>query len=254
VSRRAAPIATFVATVLLGAACSSGGSSTSSASSSSTSAASTTSSTTATVAPAACATAPAAAPATTVRQTHGQADVDGDGTIDTVTVYGTGTDAAPGPWYVAVDVGGTIGRRQVAIADADPDDANQRIRYLGVADVGGARAVFAAVGSGASATIVGIFQLVGCDLVRVQSPEKSIVTFTVGGTVTHLSGARCRGEHDLELLQAQSTDGTTYSGSSTAAVVAAGTFTTSAPTTVPSVAPEDLAAYGELDCPGVEPL
>jgi hypothetical protein len=189
-----------------------------------------------------------------VRATQGRADVDGDGTSDSVTVYGTGTDAAPGPWYVAVDVAGAIGRRQVVIADADPDDANQNILYLGVAEAGGEPVVFAVVGTGASATIVGLFQLVGCDLVRVQTETKSLVTFTVGGTVTHLNGARCRGGADLELLQALSDDGTTYTGSSTVAVVAGGTFTAAPPTTVASIPSDELSAYGGLDCPGVEPL
>ena len=255
-SPRGAALAALVVTIALVAACSSnGGSSSSTASSGATTAPSTIApSTTATTAPMACATPPATAPASTVRATQGRADVDGDGTDDTVTVYGTGTDAAPGPWYVAVDVGGAIGRRQVVIADADPDDANQNIRYLGVAEAGGAPVVFAVVGSGASATIVGLFQLVGCDLVRVQTPTKSLVTFTIGGTVTHLNGARCRGGHDLELLQALSDDGTTYSGSSAVAVVAVGALTAEPPTTVASIASADLPAYGGLDCPGVEPL
>jgi hypothetical protein len=193
-------------------------------------------------------------PATSVRRTQVKGDVDGDGRVDTVAVYGTGTANAPGPWFVSVDLT-TTGLLVTPIADADPDDPNQNIRVLGVAPAGGAPAVFVAVGTGASATIVGLFQLVrGCDLVRVTTEAGAPATFTVGGTVTHLDGLRCPDGGGLDVLSARSTDGDTYAGTVTPAVVADGHVTLAPPMTVDPIAAPDLSAFGALACPGVEPL
>ncbi|MGI8662129.1 MAG: hypothetical protein ACR2LQ_02825 [Acidimicrobiales bacterium] len=178
-------------------------------------------------------------------------DVDGDGRSDRVQVYGEGSDEAPGPWQVAVDLAAN-GRRAATITDADFDDPTQRVRVLGVAGLGGEPVVFVVVGVGASASVVGFFQLVGCELVRVLTPAQSAASYAVGATVTHLDGLRCTAR-GLEILSAESADGVAYSATTTPAVLAHGTITLG-PGTTAEATPADLMAYGSLSCPGVEPL
>jgi hypothetical protein len=251
VTRRGAVAATVAVAAALVAACSGSSSPSVAPTTTTPTTAGTTTTTTAVTTTAPCASPPA--PAAMVRATKVTGDVDGTGAADTVTVYGTGTATAPGPWFVAVDLG-AAGRRQAPIADADPDDATQDVRVLGVATAGGSPVVFAAVGTGSSATIVGLFQLVGCELVRVMTPTAGPATYAVGGTVTHLDGLRCRDGQGIDVLSAKSVDGTTYTGTTTPIMVTGGQVTAEPPTSEDAVTESELRGYGGLVCPGVETL
>jgi hypothetical protein len=144
--------------------------------------------------------------------TEGTGDVDGDGQKDAITVYAEGSDAAPGPWHVLVTLAGGRGRLDALVTDAVQGDPSQRIGVLGASPIlgGPAEQLFIAVGSGSSATIVGIFAPAACSLARLSlAGSTAPAELAVGGTVTHLDGLRCRGGQ-LERLSALSADGVTY--------------------------------------------
>lgn len=208
----------------------------------------TTTTTTATTAPA-CADAPA--PAAEVRATTASADLDGDGRADTVTVAGAGSDDQPGPWQIVATLASGH-RRAAPIVDADAVDLRQAVRVLGVAPVGGTPTAFVVVGSGASTSVVGLFQLVGCDLARVTIGGTRPATLAVGGTVTHLDGIRCEAGGGLTVLTATSVDGVTYSATQAAATITDGVLQLDRqpPQDLPA---DQLDAYGQLVCPGVQP-
>jgi len=184
-------------------------------------------------------------PATAVDTSTATGDVDGDGRADDLEVYADGTDTNPGPWHLAVATArGT--RLATAIADVAPGE--EHVRLLGAATVAGpSQLVFVQVGTGASDSIVGLYTVAECSLARVAGP-----LLAVGGTVTHLDGLRC-GDGALSVLQADSTDGSTYQTSVQRYAVDAGSLTADGAPVTATMAASDprLSAFASLDCPGV---
>ena len=125
-------------------------------------------------------------PASAVNVTHADGDFNGDATTDTLTVYGTGTTTQPSPYHVQIELAASQGTVDTVIADAATDN-NQVVKALGGADItssaglppdGSGAEAFVEVGSGASAGLVGVFQLIGCSLTRLvgrraRSPRSS---------------------------------------------------------------------------------
>lgn len=207
----------------------------------------------------------AAVPPSAINVTHADGDFDGDGTADTFTVYGTGTASQPAPYHVHVDLGGGHGTADAVIVDAATDDT-QVVKALGGADItsraglppdGSGVEAFVTIGSGASDTIVAVFQLLDCSLTRLTGPQGNAPSnFAIGGSVTHLDGLRCDGTaggQRLVQLSATSDDGVTYTTKETRLTVENGHFTPDAPIT-DTVAAGDprLQAFSSLDCPGVQ--
>jgi hypothetical protein len=223
-------------------------------------------STTTTTAPSACTAGPR--PAGAVRVTSAPGDFNGDGTPDTLVVYGTGTDDAPAPYMVRVELGDGGGSVETPIVDA-ATDPNQNVKALGGADIsttsggsddGSGVEAFVAVGSGASTFLVGFYQLGACELVRLAGAGGSTpAELPVGGTVTHLSGVRCdAGSSGTRLVQvaAESTDGVTYATTEQ-------TFDVTDAKLVPAGPPvagtrggtdPELSRFSGLDCAGVSPI
>ena len=236
-------------------------SSAASSSSSSSSTSSSSSSTTASSGPCS----GAGVPGSAINVTHAGGDFDGDGTTDNVTVYGTGTTNQPSPYHVHMDLGGGHGTADAVIVDAATDDT-QIVKALGGADItasaglppdGSGDEAFVAVGSGASDTLVGVFQLTNCTITRLTGPQGNAPSnFPIGGSVTHLDGLRCDGTaggQRLVQLSATSDDGVTYRTKETRLTVASGHFSPDPPIT-DSVNQQDprLQAFSGLDCSGVQ--
>jgi hypothetical protein len=237
----------------------------SSATSSTTSTASTTS-TTSTTAPSGCTA--GARPASATRVSEAAGDFDGDGTADTLVVYGTGTEDAPAPYMVRVELGAGGGAVETPIVDA-ATDPNQNVKALGGSEIsarsglpedGSGVEAFVAVGSGASTFLVGFYQLKACQLVRLATAGGSVpAELPVGGTVTHLSGVRCDGiSGGVRLVQvsAESTDGVTYTTSEQVLDVKDGKLVPPGPPVAGTVDVNDpqLSRFSGLDCIGVAPI
>ena len=206
-------------------------------------------------------------PATAVRVTSAPGDFDGDGTPDTLVVYGTGTDDAPAPYVVRIELGGERGAVETPIVDA-ATDPNQNVKALGgadissrsgVADDGSGAEAFVAVGSGASTFLVGFYQLAACELVRLSGAGSTPAELPVGGTVTHLSGVRCEdASSGTQLVQvaAESSDGVTYATTQQALDVTDGKLVPAGPPVAGTVSGNDpeLSRFSGLDCSGVSPI
>ena len=125
---------------------------------------------------------------TPVAASTAPADVDGDGALDQVTVYGTGSAASPAPWRIRVDfASGEATDSPIAI---DPNAAGIPIGGADVDGDGSTDEVFVAVGAGASAVIVAIYTLVGCDMMQATNGGAPI-GFPIGGSVQNLGGLQC---------------------------------------------------------------
>lgn len=127
-------------------------------------------------------------------------DVDADGALDTVRSYTASGSPGAGDWHLRVELAG--GGGDDLTLPFDPAPAG--VEVLGGAYVGssvdpgpeGTRpAIFATVGAGASATIIGLYRLVGCDLQPMAGGE-----FPVGGGVMHTEHLRCEGVAGTSLL------------------------------------------------------
>ena len=197
--------------------------------------------------------------------TQASGDFDGDGSTDTLIVYGTGNSSQPSPYHVHMNLGGGHGTTDSVIVDAATDDT-QVVKALGGADItasaglasdGSGVEAFVVIGSGASDTLVAVFQFKNCAIVRLTGPQGNAPSnFPIGGSVTHLDGLRCdgiAGGQRLVQLSATSDDGVTYNTKQTRLTVTDGHFTADPPVTdsVPAQDPR-LEAYSSLDCPGVE--
>jgi hypothetical protein len=206
------------------------------------------------------------APKSAINVTHADGDFNGDKTTDTLTVYGTGNASQPSPYHVQIELGASGGTVDAVIADAATDD-NQVVKALGGADItasaglppdGSGAEAFVQVGSGASASLVGVFQLIGCSLTRLVGPQGTEPSlFAIGGSVTHLDGLRCDGTaggQRLVHLSAASNDGIAYDTKETRLQVQAGKFTPLGPPITATVDGGDpaLQAFSALDCPGVQ--
>lgn len=205
-------------------------------------------------------------PTSAVNVSHADGDFNGDGTTDSLTVYGTGTTAQPSPYHVQVELADSHGTVDTVIADAATDN-NQIVKALGGADItasaglppdGSGDELFVQVGSGASASLVGVFQLLGCSLTRLTGPQGAQPSlFAIGGSVTHLDGLRCdssAGGQRLVPLSATSSDGISYDTKETRLQVQSGAFSllgTPITDTVDGNDPQ-LQAFSGVDCPGVQ--
>ena len=207
----------------------------------------------------------AAVPPAAVNVTHADGDFDGDGASDTLTVYGAGTATQPSPYHVHIDLAGGRGTVDAAIVDA-ATDSTEVVKALGGADItssaglppdGSGAEAFVAIGSGASDTLVGVFQLTGCSIARLTGPQGNAPsTFPIGGSVTHLDGLRCDGTaggQRLVQLSATSSDGVTYTTPETRLTVANGHFTPDPPIAdTVNAHDQRLQPFTGLDCPGVQ--
>lgn len=140
------------------------------------------SATTTTSSPIRCSPAPPPEGATDVRDAV--ADLDGDGDDDQVQSYRVGE----AEWHVRASLARGGG------ADVEVTASNGSfVRVLGGADVDrdGADELWAQTGQGASATILGIVRLIGCDLVRVTAGGGEPAELPVGGSVGTASGVEC---------------------------------------------------------------
>ena len=184
-------------------------------------------------------------PAVTVAMTQAAGDVDGDGTADRLMTYGAGSQDDPSPWHVRVELGAG-GGYDGEIADA-PGFAP--VRVLGAADVSADTSAepFVVVDSGASTSLVRVFQWGGCELTPLAG-----TVLPVGGTVTHLDGLVCE-DDGLVRLSATSDDGVTYATTRQPLAIVDGGLMPSGPPVVETlVAGEAIGGYASIDCPGVE--
>jgi hypothetical protein len=208
----------------------------------------------------------AAMPASAINVSHAEGDFNGDGTTDTLTVYGTGTTPQPSPYHAQIELGDSKGTVDTAIADAATDDS-QVVAALGGADItssaglppdGSGVEAFVQIGSGATGPSVGVFQLIGCALTRLVGPQGTQPsTFAIGGSVTHLDGLRCDGTaggQRLVQLSATSTDGLSYDTKETRLQVQDGTFSVLGTPITDTIDGSDpsLQAFSALNCPGVQ--
>jgi len=116
------------------------------------------------------------------------ADFDGDGASDQITVYATGI--ASDPWHVRVDTAAG----ESLDSSMGPDVlTGANVGPLGGADADGDGAsdeLFIVIGAGASSTIVGIYNRVGCEIAPV-TLNGSRVGFPVGGSIGNIGGLEC---------------------------------------------------------------
>jgi hypothetical protein len=127
-------------------------------------------------------------------------DIDADGLADTVRSYTVSATPSAGDWHIRVEL--AAGGGADLTLPFDPAPAGVTVlggSYIGsTVDPGpaGVRpAIFATVGAGASASIIGLYRLVGCSLAPVVNGE-----FPVGGGVVHTEHLRCEGVAGTSLL------------------------------------------------------
>jgi hypothetical protein len=200
-----------------------------------------------------------------VNITHAEGDFNGDDTTDSLTVYGAGTNSQPSPYHLRIELAESHGAVDTVIADAATDN-NQVVKALGGADVssstglpsdGSGDEAFVEVGSGASDSLVGVFQLIGCSLARLTGPQGTAPSLLpIGGSVTHLDGLRCDGSaggQRLVQLSATSSDGITYDTKEIRLAVQDGKFTvTDTVTDTLDAHDARLQEFSTLNCPGVQ--
>ena len=143
-------------------------------------------------------------PANVVNVTTAAGSFDGDGRPDVLKAY-----QAAGTWHLRVEAsaGGEV---DVTVGNVAAGDA---VKALGGFNVdSGVDEVFASVGSGGYATLVGIWKAGGfCQLTRLTINGQPS-TFPVGASVRNRSGLRCVGGTAVQVLEAQSADGAQYTG------------------------------------------
>jgi hypothetical protein len=216
--------------------------------------------TTTTLAPGACPSLPSL-PAGSVEASSKLIDVDADGASDTVRSYSVGVAPAAGSWHVRVEL--AVGGGVDLTVPEDPAPAAVKVlggTYVG-SDVepgpGGLRPViFVTTGAGASASIVTLFRLDGCNLVRMTVGGAGEASFGLGGGVAHAESLRCEGVAGTLLLVDEqimlNADGVTFDVTDTAytrtlddlVVYGAGPQTTNVPA-MPTVTKL-------IDCPNVD--
>lgn len=143
------------------------------------------------------------------------ADVDftADGTADNLRIYQVG-----GVWHARVEVAG-VGVSDVVLAGSGPMTA------IGAATVGGVpqREGWVKVGSGSATDILGLLVFRDCALERV-TLEGVPAEFPVGVSATAADGVACFGFNTgIEIFTTTSTDGVTYTGSSSLYTIDYGT-------------------------------
>jgi len=170
------------------------------------------STTTGTTLPAATTTVPAACPeapppaADAADETSVNADFDSDGLTDVLSTYVVPSEAR---WHVRVDFGAG-GSDDAAIVDSNMVASARPIGGHDV-DGDGTDEAFVTVGSGASAMLVGLYDIAACGLTRVTIGTVPAV-FPIGATVGNVSGLACNVVGDLDRLFAQQVATDDYEG------------------------------------------
>lgn len=114
-------------------------------------------------------------------------------------------------------------------------------------DGNGTQELWVQVGTGAAATVVGLFRLDGCDLEPVLL-DGTPAEFAIGGTVTLLQGLAC-GAADVTHLGATSEDGFTYATLERTYVLQGGELVAVGDETGTLAADDpELAAYSDFGC------
>jgi hypothetical protein len=170
-------------------------------------------------------------------------DVDGDGSPDSITTYRTGAADKP-EWHMLVEV--TAGGGAETIVQGD---GQSPVNVIGGADLDGdgAAEIWAKVGAGASAEIVGLFRFAGCEVSAVQL-NGGPASFPVGGSVGNTAGVDCA-DGKVIALAASSSDGETYETTKTSYGLADGTLTLSGTETGTAKANDPgFAAFTSFRC------
>ena len=159
----------------------------------------------ATTVPSACPQAPPPA-ADATDSTFVTGDFDGDGLADVLSTYIVPSEAR---WHVRVefDAGGSD---DVTIVDSNMATPARPIGGHDV-DGDGTDEAFVRVGSGASAVLVGLYDVAACGLTRVTvGPDPAV--FPIGATIGNVSGLACNVVGDLDRLFAQQVTADEYEG------------------------------------------
>jgi len=130
-----------------------------------------------------------ALPADAQYATLAGADVDGDGDVDTLHAYATGDPDTPNQWWLQVSFAG--GGGSVYAVD-HPGALLSGVRANDGVDLNGdgTEEFFAKIGAGASATIMGLFDVIDCELVHV-TIDGTPTELTTGASVGSFSGFEC---------------------------------------------------------------
>lgn len=163
--------------------------STSTTSTTSTTTSTTTTSTTTEAPPAAQCPGDGALPADAQYASLAGADVDGDGDVDTLHAYATGDPDTPNQWWLQVSFAGGGGS---TYAVNNPGALLSGVRANDGVDLNGdgTEEFFAKIGTGASATIMGLFDVIDCELVHV-TIDGQPTELTIGASVGNFSGYEC---------------------------------------------------------------
>ena len=153
-------------------------------------------------------------PAEATDITTAPVDFDGDGAPDVLRVYRVG-----GTWYARAEVAG------VGIGDLVLTGPGPAMTAIGGATVDAVapEEAWVKVGSGSSTDIIGLLVYRDCMLQRVEL-NGSPAEFPVGVTATAADGVSCFGfDTGIEVFTTTSTDGVTYTGSSSLYTIDQGT-------------------------------
>ncbi|MDW3218669.1 MAG: hypothetical protein R8F63_08645 [Acidimicrobiales bacterium] len=117
------------------------------------------------------------------------ADVDGDGDIDTLHAYATGDPDTPNQWWLQVSFTGGGG---ATYAVDHPGALLSGVQANDGVDLNGdgTEEFFAKIGAGAAATIIGVFDVIDCEIVHV-TVDGSPTELTVGASIGNFSGFEC---------------------------------------------------------------
>lgn len=117
------------------------------------------------------------------------ADVDGDGDVDTLHAYATGDPDTPNQWWLQVSFAGGGG---TAYAVDNPGALLSGVRANDGVDLNGdgTEEFFAKIGAGATATIMGVFDIIDCELVHV-TIDDAPTELTIGASIGNFSGYEC---------------------------------------------------------------
>ncbi len=184
-------------------------------------------------------------PPNVVAVTTAAGSFDGDGKPDVLKAY-----QAAGAWHLRVEssAGGEIDVTVTSVAAGDA------VKALGGFNIdSGADEAFASVGSGGYATLVGIWKGGGfCQLTRL-TVNGQPSTFPVGASVRNRSGLRCVGGTALQVLEAQSSDGTQYTGTIANYDVVGNTLVhaNTSPPEAHAAGDTGLLPYGAFTCGGL---
>lgn len=178
--------------------------------------------------------------------TLGAGSFDGDGQPDVLRAY-----QAANVWHLRVELS-SGGEVDVTVPNIGIGDEVKAVGGFNI-DEGTGDEIFATVGSGSYATLVGLWKGGGfCQLTRV-TVNGQPATFPVGASVSNRSGVRCIPGTALQVFETQSTNGTHYTGT-IANYDLVGNALVHANTSPPQVlaaSHPDLGLYGKLTCGGL---